>query len=250
LLVLSYFNVGKQQIGWYAASFKIMEAFSALPSILGAALFPLMVQLRTNNPDLLNRLLSTTTKGVLLFSIPVAATISFFSRQIISLVYGANFAPGSGVLSVLIWCIVPMFLYFYLIFVNVAMGHAQYNMLAGCAALFAGLAANAVLVPKLGYIGAAWSALIANSSFALLATWKICTAFRKASIPPMLLKLFAAGILMVIAGLYSPAPMTIQFSLGLLAYVTVLISLGALSGEDVSLVVRMFQFKIQPVQEL
>lgn len=246
LLVLSYFNVGKQEIGWYAGAFKIVEAFAALPTLLGAALFPMILQLRTENPAALDRLLFASTKAVLLFSIPVAATISLFSRQIMSIVYGPSYRPGAAVLAIIIWCIVPIFLFFYLMFVNVAAGHARANMLSASAALIAGLVANLILVPRIGYLGVAWAALIANSSFALLATWRVCTLFRKASIPPMLLKLGIAGGLMATVGSLAPASILIQFGLGLLAYGVVLIVTGSLGSEDLSLVLRMFQSRIQP----
>jgi O-antigen/teichoic acid export membrane protein len=246
LLVLSYFNVGKQEIGWYAGAFKIVEAFAALPTLLGAALFPMILQLRTENPAALDRLLFASTKAVLLFSIPVAATISLFSRQIISIVYGQTYLPGAAALAIIIWCIIPIFLFFYLMFVNVAAGHAKANLLSASAALIAGLVANVILVPRIGYLGAAWAALIANSSFAALATWRVCTLFRKASIPPMLLRLSIAGGLMAAVGSLAPTSVLIQFGLGLLTYGIVLIVTGSLGTEDLSLVLRMFQTRIQP----
>jgi O-antigen/teichoic acid export membrane protein len=249
LLVLSYFKVGKQEIGWYAGAFKIVEAFSALPTLLGAALFPMILQLRPENPAALDRLLFASTKAVLLFSIPVAATISLFSRQIISIVYGPSYLPGAAALAIIIWCIVPIFLFFFLMFVNVAAGHAKANLLSACAALIAGLIVNVILVPRIGYLGTAWAALIANSSFAVLATWRVCTLFREASIPPMLLKLFIAGGLMVAVGSLVPASILIQFGLGLLVFVTALIVTGSLGTDDLSLVLRMFQARIQPQTE-
>lgn len=241
LLVLSYFNVGKQEIGWYAGAFKIVEAFSALPSILGAALFPLILQLRSTNPRALDRLLGSSTKAILLFSIPVAATISLFSRPIISVIYGKSYLPGAVVLSILIWCIVPIFLYFYLMFVNIASGHAGHNLLAGCVALAAGLLANALLVPRVGYLGVAWSALIANTSFALLAFWKVCQVFHNASLPTMLLRAVVAGAFMVALFFLLPGPASVQLVSGLVAYLVVLVVLGSLRSSDISLAFRLFQ---------
>lgn len=241
LLVLSYFNVGKQEIGWYAGAFKIVEAFSALPSILGAALFPLILQLRTTNPHALDRLLGSSTKAILLFSIPVAATISLFSRPLISIIYGKSYLPGAAVLSILIWCIVPIFLYFYLMFVNIASGHAKHNLLAGCIALVVGLLANAILVPRVGYLGAAWSALIANTSFALLAFWKVSRVFQNASLPSMLLRSIVAGAFMVVVFSFLPVPASVQLVSGLFAYLVALVILGSLRSSDISLAFRLFQ---------
>lgn len=246
LLVLSYFNIGREQIGWYAGGFKIVEAFSALPTILGAALFPLMVQLYRRDPESLNRLLGLSTKAVLLFALPVAATVSLFSRKIILLVYGPRYLPGSSVLAILIWCIVPIFLYFFLVFVNIVAGHAMHNLYAGCLALLAGLVANAMLVPRIGYLGAAWSALAANTTFALLATWKVSQLFRSASLPGMLIRLVLAGGAMVAAFLLIPASLAVQCLLGLLIYTVVLVALGTLGASDLSLAMRLLALRPQP----
>jgi O-antigen/teichoic acid export membrane protein len=246
LLVLSYFNIGPEQIGWYAGSFKIVEAFSALPTILGAALFPLMVQLYKRDSDSLNRLLGLSIKAVLLFALPVAATISLLSRNVISLVYGPKFLPGAGVLAILIWCIVPMFMYFYLVFVNIAAGHAMHNLLAGCLALLVGLVANALLVPRIGYLGAAWSALAANTAFAVLATWKVCNLFKSASLPTLLIRLIAAGSAMVAAFFLIPASLSLQVLLGLLIYLTALIAFGTVGFSDLSLAMRLLALRAQP----
>ncbi len=246
LLILSYFKMSPQQIGWYASGFKIVEAFSALPTILGAALFPVIIQLRTYDPESLNRLLHLSTKAVLLFALPVAAIVSLFSREILLFVYGPQFLPGARVLSILIWCIVPIFLYFYLVFVNVATGHAKHNLWAGCLALVAGLTANAILIPRIGFIGAAWAALIANTSFALLATWKVCTMFRSASLPAMLLRLISAGAAMAALFFLLPASVPVQLGLGLAAYIVLLTALGAVGAKDFSLLLRLFHFRTLP----
>ena len=240
LLVLSYFNIGREQIGWYAGAFKIVEAFSALPGILGAALFPVMIQLRKQNSGQLERLLGVSTKALLLFSIPAAATISLFSSQIMPIVYGPKYLLGANVLAILVWCIVPMFLYFYLLFANIASGHPEQNLWAGCVALAAGLLTNALLVPRIGYLGAAWAALIANSSFALLAAWKLCRLFRGARIPETILRFAAAGALMTAAFLYIPGPVWMRVPAGLFAYAITLVIMGMLSGNEISLALRLF----------
>jgi O-antigen/teichoic acid export membrane protein len=240
LLVLSYFNIGREQVGWYAGAFKLVEALSAVPGILGAALFPMMIQLRRQNSGQLERLLSISTKAMLLFSIPVAATISLLSRQIIFLVYGPKYLPGASVLAVLIWCVVPIFVYFYLVFVNIAAGYAKFNLLAGCAALIVGLVANVFLVPRIGYLGAAWAALLANSTFALLALWKVCQLFGGARLLPATFRFAAAGALMGATFAYSGGNVWVELALGLLVYAASLAILGVLSRGDISLVLRLF----------
>jgi O-antigen/teichoic acid export membrane protein len=245
LLVLSYFNIGRDQIGWYAAAFKIVEACSALPTILGAALFPMMIQLRKQNSGRLERLLGVSTKAVLMFSIPVAATVSLLSRQIISVLYGPKYLPGASVLAILIWCIVPVFLYFFLVFANIATGHAVYNLISGGAALVVGLLVNVALVPRIGYLGAAWAALAANSTFALLVTLRVCSIFREARVPVTFLRVGAAGACVVATFVWLPAPSSIKVVSGLSVYAVILVAMRALGMGDWSLAMRLFTLKGQ-----
>jgi O-antigen/teichoic acid export membrane protein len=246
LLVLSYFNVNREQIGWYAAGFKIVVAFSAFPTVLGSALFPMMVQLQKRDPEMLDRLLGLSTKAMLLFALPVAATVSVLSGKIVLLVYGAKYLSGGNVLAILIWSIVPIFVYFYLVFVNIAAGHARYNLLAGFVALIAGLGCNAILVPRIGYLGAAWSALAANATFALLATWNVCRLFPNASLPAVLLRLITAGCAMMTVIFFAPASPPVQLLLGLVAYFIVLVALGTLGAGDLSLAIRLMGSRTLP----
>jgi O-antigen/teichoic acid export membrane protein len=224
----------------------MLEACGALPAMLGAALFPLMVQLRTKNPSALDRLLRSSTKTVLLLSILGAAVVSLFSRPIMTFVYGAAFSAGASVLAILFWCIVPMSLYFYLMYANISAGHARSNFVGGCLALVTGLMANVVLIPRFGYLGAAWAALIANCSFALFSAWKVSSLFRGASIPSTMLKVFAAGILMITVGLYVPASLGVRFGLGVVVYTVALVLSGIIKQEDLALLIRIAHMQAEP----
>ncbi len=243
LVVLSAWRVGAQEVGWYAAAFKITEAFSAVPGILGAALFPTLVQLRSSNSLQLDRLLRLSTKALLVVSFPVAALTSVFAQQIIAAVYGARYMPGAAVLAVLIWCIVPMFLYFYLMFVNIAAGEARHNFLAGCAALAGGLLTNMILIPRIGYLGAAWAALAANLSFAVLATSKVCRIFPRARILQAVLRAAAAAGVMAAVFWGAPGPVLLRTLLGLLSYAAALVLGGSITGEDLRIALQLVRIR-------
>ena len=245
LLVLTYFKIGLEKVGWYACAFKIVEAFSAIPTLVGIALFPIIVKLRNQAPSSLDRLLRISTKIVLMAAIPTATVFSYFSVPIISAVYGPKYVGGAPVLSVLIWCIVPMFLYFYLVYVNIAVGQARYNVVAGAIALCAGLVANVALIPHIGYMGAAWSALIANLTFALVATSRVCLSFNNARIPRTLGPILLAAGAMGCVFLARPGRSVVYMGLMLLVYFAGLVVFGVLGMDDLVLASRALQFRSQ-----
>lgn len=243
LILLTSFRIGREQIGWYASAFKCVEALSALPSMLGAALFPTLVQLCLEDAAKFGRLLRVAIKLVLVISIPVALFVSAFSRPLVTMIYGQQFLPGAGVLSILIWCIVPMFLYFFLIWVNIAAGHASHNVYGGIGALVTGLIVNMLLLPRVGYIGAAWAALLANSAFAVICTFKTARLFRHARVPSLLFQLFATGIFTAAALYYAPFSPVVRSALAIGTYVLSMFVLRVITRDDVSLAMRTIRLR-------
>jgi O-antigen/teichoic acid export membrane protein len=241
LLVLSAYNISREQLGWYASAYKLVEAFSSIPGILGAALFPTMVRLSKEDRPGFIRLLLMTTKIMLLCSLPVAACISALSEPLIGLIYGPEYVPGAAVLSVLIWCIVPIFLYLVMMYVNVSVGMARYNMFAGIAALMFGLIANMLLIPKLGFVGAAWAALIANTAFAAIVVWKIISLCPDARMLVLLAKLSFGGLVLGLLLKVGPWPLDVRVFVALLGYTVSTLALGNVNSSDLSLAVRLLR---------
>ncbi|HET9698626.1 MAG TPA: flippase [Terriglobales bacterium] len=238
LVLLTAFRFDREQIGWYASAFKCVEALSALPSMLGAALFPTLVQLRLEDPVKFSRLLRLSTKLVMTVAIPISLFVSAFSRPLVTLIYGPQFLPGALVLSLLIWCIVPMFLYFFLIWVNVAAGHASHNMYAAIGALIMGLVVNILLLPRIGFMGAAWAALLSNIAFAIVCTIKTSQLFRQARVPQLLLQFCASGIVTGAALLYLPFSSIARVAVAIGVYALSLVLFRILEVDDWSLMTR------------
>jgi O-antigen/teichoic acid export membrane protein len=204
------------------------------------------VQLHSKEPDRFQRLISLTTKGMLILALPISALISAYSQQIMSVVYGARYAGGAPVLSILIWCIVPMYLYFYLIFVNVSAGHANYNFVSGIVAVVSGLIGNAVLLPRMGYIGTAWAALLANAAFALLCCVQAARLFRQARIPRILAQMALSGAVIVMTIQYSTLPYFLVLPLILSVYLLLLVALRAVGLDEFSLARRTVRLWLYP----
>jgi O-antigen/teichoic acid export membrane protein len=243
LIVLTSYKIGREEIGWYASAFKCVEALSALPSMLGAALFPTLVQLRIEDHAKLARLLRVSTKLVLILAIPTSLFVSAYSRPLVLLIYGPRFLPGASVLSVLIWCIVPMFLYFFLIWVNIAAGHASHNVYGGIGALITGLILNVILLPRVGFIGAAWAALLANIAFAIICTYKTSALFMEARIPSLLLQLFATGTVTAWALHYSPFSAVVRAVVALGTYALCMVIFRVITRDDWAIAMRTLRFR-------
>ena len=145
---------GFQPVGGYNAAFRLVEALRLLPAAVMAVTFPLLVQAR--DLDLLRGIGSklAIAGGVLALVCAAGAPV------IIPLVYGAQYAyavPAFAVLSLAL----PLF------FLNYALthqvigwdGHRAYLAIVTLA-LAGNIAANILLVPERGIVGAAIATLL------------------------------------------------------------------------------------------
>ena len=145
---------GFQPVGGYNAAFRLVEALRLVPAAVMAVTFPLLVQAR--DLDLLRGIGSKLTLAGGLLALVCAAG----APVIIPLVYGAPYAyavPAFAVLSLAL----PLF------FLNYALthqvigwdGHRAYLAIVTLA-LAGNIAANILLVPERGIVGAAIATLL------------------------------------------------------------------------------------------
>ena len=145
---------GFQPVGGYNAAFRLVEALRLLPAAVMAVTFPLLVQAR--DADLVRRIGGRLAMAGAALALLCAAG----APLIIPLVYGARYAyavPAFAVLSLAL----PLF------FLNYALthqvigwdGHREYLAIVTLA-LAGNIAANVMLVPERGIVGAAIATLI------------------------------------------------------------------------------------------
>ena len=145
---------GFQPVGGYNAAFRLVEALRLLPAAVMAVTFPLLVQARDTH--LVRRIGGTLaiTGGALALICAAGASV------IMPLIYGAHYAyavPAFAVLSLAL----PLF------FLNYALthqvigwdGHREYLAIVTLA-LAGNIAANILLVPERGLVGAAIATLL------------------------------------------------------------------------------------------
>lgn len=244
--ILSFFNIEATEIGWYAGAYRLLEALSAIPGILGSAIFPTLVHLRSHQDDRFPRLLLLSIKLVLLSSLPLACLLGVFSREVIVAVYGKAYEPGGAFLSILAWSVVPIFCYFFLVFVNVAGDCAEYNVYSGLCSLMTGLVANLVLTPHLGSRGVAWAGVCANSVFAFLALRKAAPIVGVDQIVRIAVRLLACGTVLLLVLLVVPLGPIRRAGVGIMAYLAMTIALRVVTSHDVSAAFRMIWPRVRP----
>lgn len=153
--------LGDRAVGNYSAAIRLAEVWFFVPTAVGTSVFPSIMRAKAQSKTRYRSRLQLSYNLMSLLSMVIAAFLSFFSSEIIRLMYGAQYADAAPVLSIYAWATVPVFL-------GVASGQfllaenltriSLYRTIAGS---IVNVIMNIFLIPVWGIVGAALSALIA-----------------------------------------------------------------------------------------
>jgi O-antigen/teichoic acid export membrane protein len=143
---------GTAAAGAYAAAYKVSEGAGIVSSSFTLALFPRLS--RGTDPSVAYRL---ALRGLLQIAFPLAAGLALLSEPIVAVVGGRDYLPDSAIALAILIAYLPLSYANGLTqYVLIAAGRQRLLTAAFAAALVYNVAANLMLIPMFGYVGAAW----------------------------------------------------------------------------------------------
>jgi len=147
---------GPAQAGLYAAAYKVIDGTLVIPSSFTLALFPRLSRQAEGGANALAAAYQLSLRLLLQVALPLAAGLALFSEPIVALLGGGRYLPGSAeALAVLVWFMPFSFANGLTQYVLIALGRQRLLTLVFAAAVAFNVGANALLIPRWGYIGAA-----------------------------------------------------------------------------------------------
>lgn len=154
--------IGFEAVGIYSAAVRVSELWYFIPMAIGGSLFPAIVNAKKLDENLYHQRLMVLLNIMVLISLPTAIIVTFFSENIILILFGKSFIEAASVLSIHIWTGIFVFIGVisgkYLIIEGLTMV-SLYRSLFGA---IANVILNLILIPVFGIIGAAISTLVAQ----------------------------------------------------------------------------------------
>ena len=154
--------IGFEAVGVYSAASRISEGWYFIPHLIAASLYPAIYNAKLINLDLYNSRLQYFYILMVWIAIIIAIPISFFSDQIINILYGKNYIEASKVLQIHIWAGVFLSIGIacgkWYVSENYIIG-AMYKALLG---MLVNIIGNYYLIPSYGLQGAAASSLFGH----------------------------------------------------------------------------------------
>ena len=95
--------LGEREVGVYSAAVRLSEAWYFVPVIITTSLFPAVLNTRKINLDLYNKRLQRLYTIMIYIAVGVALPITFMAKDIVLILYGAQYQEAGIVLSIHIW---------------------------------------------------------------------------------------------------------------------------------------------------
>jgi O-antigen/teichoic acid export membrane protein len=154
--------VGDQVVGWYNAAYRLVFAMLFIPVAAMKAVFPAMSIYFKQSPAAFKALFERSFKVMFLIGFSLASVIFVLSDKIILTIFGAEYAPASGALKILVWSTA-------LIFIGTVQTHAtrasdrqRFTAKVVTSSAVLNLLLNFWLIPKYSLYGAAIATLAAE----------------------------------------------------------------------------------------
>lgn len=156
-----------QEVGLYTAAYKFVDILQALVLVVAAAVYPRLSRAAPGGVDRGRWAGTRVTELLVLCAVPLAGTLWLVRTPLILGLYGFEYAPSAPVLAVLA-VVVPA------LAINILGGYVlgATGRMAHVAGLYAGgvianVGLNAILIPRLGPVGAAVAMLASETLLAL-----------------------------------------------------------------------------------
>lgn len=146
---------GSTAVGWYSASYRMLDFLMYIPTLYTGAIFPVLSNFHVSSKESLKVMYEKSFKYLFIFSLPIAAAITILAQNIILILYQNSYYPSIITLQILIWSIPFLFLMtmFGTMFVSINKAYAMVKITL--ISMIFNIILNLIFIPAYSYIGAA-----------------------------------------------------------------------------------------------
>jgi len=223
---------GSTVVGWYSASYRLMEVFLFLPGVFATAVFPVFSSLHLSSHETLKLSYQKSFKYLAILSIPVSVGTTVLAPEIVLLIYKSAFTPSIIILQILIWAIPITFLNYIFGTILPAMNRQNVLLKVTFLSMIINIALNLVLIPTYSYVGAAVVTVVTELFIFILCLFILSRTFSKVRLQDVFFKPVVASIIMLLFLLYFKTNLFLEIALGALIYFVVLFAIRTFQDDD------------------
>ena len=203
ILMLSKMQ-GVVAVGFYEGAYKFIEASMFIPTSLVNVLLPVMSRTFVSDKHSYANIYTHATRILAMSILPFVIVASFFTKEIILLIYNDEYLPSASALLLLLWAL-------FIIFLNAPVG----NVIASSKRMHAflpfaigntlmNIVLNFLLIPKYSFLGASFATLLTECVSFIIHLYFIKRIMGGISqLIGLVAKLFLAGLITWLVGYFS-----------------------------------------------
>ncbi|MCP4609850.1 MAG: flippase [Planctomycetes bacterium] len=189
--------VGGEVVGWFGVAYRIVVALHTFVWMYFFNIYPSISRCTQQAPDALQQLIGKSIQVNSWAAIFVGAMGTIFAKPMISMIYGPQYAESAIAFQFLIWLVAFILISGHYMYILIAYNKQWFELFGAVCGASAIIVLNLLLIPKYGYIGAAWAILCSEVLTWILNYYFVCRKIAIIHFIPHLIKPLVVGVIMV-----------------------------------------------------
>jgi O-antigen/teichoic acid export membrane protein len=239
LVVLTSLLASARQTGYFATSFRLLEAFAAVSVLMIGSAVPVLAHAAEADQERLASGLRRVAQVMLLVVLGIVLALVFGARPIVRLLAGPGYGPAARVLQIQAFALIGGFMTQVWVTGLVAVRGQRALVVTNALALGAVVVFGFALIPPLGARGAALAS-VAGEAVLCLATLLMLVRGRPELRPgwDWVLRITGAGAAGALCGLLAPVADAGAALIAVVVFAAAALALGAVPRELLTALVR------------
>ncbi len=231
---------GDVETGYYGAVYGLVFSAVVISNVLNTTLYPSLTRQSVNNSHLLSGIYQRALRYLMLISLPIAVGTWALADQIVPFLFKAAYLPAVPALQIIIWVVPFMFASEFLGYVVFIQGHERYAARAITLSTGFNVALNLVLIPRVGFMGAAVITVLTEIILVGQYLWMLREQLQGFQWGPILFRPLVAALLMggLVLALHG-LPLFVNIAIGALFYGTLLLLFRVLGNDELRFVLSL-----------
>ena len=232
---------GDLEVAIYSVAYNLALAIIFIPTVYTNAIYPVLSRYHKEGRAELKTLYERSFKYLYVIGLPISVGIFLLADRIIYFFYGNAYSASIIALQIISLYLFIKFINFLLGTVLSSIDQQGKRMLGqGTTALFS-ILLNLLLIPKIGYVGAAWSTFITEVFLFFIYYWYVSKNWYFYNFSYLLAKPIIAAIGMFLAIRFLDFGLVLTIALSAAAYFAILSALKAFDKKDYEIMKTIFK---------
>jgi O-antigen/teichoic acid export membrane protein len=158
-ILLNIFR-GDAETGYYNAAYNLIFSFIVISNALNVALYPSLARQSVSDPQRLPEIYSRSLRYLMIIALPITIGVFVLADQIVVFLYESAYLQTAPALKILIMVLPLMFVSEFLGYIVVIANQESRVARAIVISTALNISLNLLLVPRYGFIAAAWMTVI------------------------------------------------------------------------------------------